>query len=142
MKKIISFKAAANCCIVIYGIFILFHISLIFLVGIFNAAPIDFVWGGQLQTAQQLVIFELVSTVGAAIGLFLTLIHSRYVDFGKFQKLAHIFMWIFAVLFLFNSVGNLYSKTTAEKLFIFGSLPLAVCSLRLAIERWPAKSTD
>lgn len=135
VKKIISFTAAAKCCIMVYSVFVLFHVMVILMVGIFRTVPLDLIWYNDLRTYPPLFIFEISAVVVLLGCLFLTLVHAQFVSVQRLRKIAHICMWIFAVYFFLNTIANLYGETLIEKSFILGSIPLSFCSLRLALER-------
>ena len=83
--------------------------------------PYEIVWGGRLKSTQEMVIFETVSIVINA--LILIAITSR-IRFLKQSEEPMIFRMIFGItslLFLINTLGNLYAITDLER-FIFTPL--------------------
>lgn len=137
MKKIISFRFAAKESLVIYGIFILFHLAVISGILFFNFVPLDYLWGGRMQTRDELLLFEIISLIIQSVCLFLTLIKAGYLDLAHLEAIAHVGMWILFALFLLNTVGNILAKTNFEKLFSFVTGILTLCTLRLALEKRP-----
>ena len=135
MKRIISFQFAATGSIVIYGVFIFFHFAIILGILFFNFVPIDYLWGGRLQSREQFLVFEIISLLIQSICLFLTLIKAKYLKLSKLETVAHVGMWILFGIFLLNTVGNVFAKTYFEKMFAFVTAILAILTLRLAIDK-------
>ncbi|MCB1178249.1 MAG: hypothetical protein KDK36_11760, partial [Leptospiraceae bacterium] len=61
MKKIISFTTAVNIALMQYGAITIFHLCIILGILLFNFAPIDYLWGGRMETKEELLNFEIVS---------------------------------------------------------------------------------
>lgn len=101
---------------------------------LFDYVPIDFLWGGRIQSKEQFFIFESISLVVQTVCLFLTLIRAEYLRLEKLTNAAHIGMWVLFVIFSLNTVGNILAKTTFEKAFTVVTIVLALFSLRLAME--------
>ena len=135
MKKLISFQFAARASLVIYAIFILFHLVIILGILFFNFVPIDYIWGGKLQSEEQLLYFEIFSLLVQSVCLFLTLIKAGYLEVPKLQAVAHAGMWVLFVLFLLNTLGNILAETYFEKSFAIITAILAIFALRLALEK-------
>ena len=134
MLSRISFPLAARVNIVIFGCLILFHTGVAVGVLTFDYVPIDFLWGGRMQSKEQFVLFESISLVVQTICLFLTLIRARYLRLEKLTNIAHVGMWVLFFIFSLNTVGNILAKTTFEKSFAVVTIVLALFSLRLAVE--------
>lgn len=49
--------------------------------------------------------------------------------------IVNLAFWILFVLFLLNTFGNIFAKTTFEKFFAVITFVLAILSLRLALEK-------
>ena len=61
----------------------------------------------------------VLETISIFINLFLGLILLMKGDYIKFQckkKTIDIILWIFLAIFILNTVGNIFAKTTFEKL--------------------------
>jgi len=110
----------------------IFHVLV--LVG---AIPSDFIWGGQIDDATgNLYALEIISLVTTLAFIIIVYLKIYPLKSGKFKKIINVAVWvIFAYMFL-NTVGNLASGVTIEKLiFTPVSLLVAFFSLRLAIEK-------
>jgi hypothetical protein len=129
MKNLLSARAAAQGLRTILSFVVLFH--LLVLTGVI---PYGIVWGGRLQSREQMLSFEAVS-----IGLNLLMLAVVAVAAGRLRlrvppRLIQGLLWLMAGLFALNTVGNLLATTTLERLlFTPLTLLLAVCSLRLAL---------
>ncbi|HPE54849.1 MAG TPA: hypothetical protein P5514_10295 [Bacteroidales bacterium] len=59
--KLISFNLAAKILMIFFGLFIVFHFVIIAGILFFDFAPVDFLWGGRMETKEQLLVFEFIS---------------------------------------------------------------------------------
>ncbi len=109
MKKLISFRKAALICIIAYLAFVVFHISVV--VGI---VPMQYVWGGKLSDRTELIQMEFVSIAVLIICATLTAIRAGYLPFGKNSKLPQLSMYLLALLFALNTLGNLFAESALE----------------------------
>jgi len=135
MKKIINFNQAVLASLFLMGLLILFHLSILIGVIFFDYAPIDFLWGGQMKTIEQLLKFEIVSFLISFVFFFLVLIKSKRLNLPKLISVAHAAMWVLFVIFSLNTIGNLIAKTTFEKVFAIVTGLLAFLMLRIALEK-------
>ena len=131
MKKIISAKLAGNVLLVALGLLAIFDVLVLL-----QVVPSNIVWGGQIQDASSnLILLEVVAlvvTIGFAVIVAAKL---RYIGGGKFARAVNVGVWIIFAYMLLNTVGNLASGVSAERL-IFAPITIlmALCALRLAIE--------
>ncbi len=91
---------------------ILFHIAVVL-----KAIPYNIAWGGRLRNDREMYVFEAVSIL---INLFLGLVllmRAGYIKFQFRKKTINIILWSFLVLFVLNTVGNLFAKTSFERSF-------------------------
>lgn len=136
MNRFISERLAAATIATILSLIVLFH--LLILTG---AIPFDIVWGGRLSSREQMLRFEILSI--ALNLLMLAIVGVRAGIFGKNipPMLITIALWIMAVLFGLNTVGNLLSQNSLERI-IFTPLTLVLCvlCLRLALGKRQQKA--
>ncbi|WP_281239538.1 hypothetical protein [Flavobacterium praedii] len=88
--------------------------------------PYDIAWGGRLTNDTEMYIFEAISIL---INLFLISIVSikgNYLKLRVNEKVINSILWIFFILFLLNTLGNLLAKTNFEKIFSVLTLILAL----------------
>lgn len=117
------------------GLLILFHLSIIIGIVFFDFASIEFLWGGQMQTVEQLLKFEIVSFLISFVFFLLVLIKSKRLNLPKLKGFAHVAMWVLFVIFSLNTIGNLMAKTNFEKFFAIVTGLLAFLLLRIALEK-------
>jgi len=132
MKKLISAKSAGKALLVMLILLSIFHVLV--LVGVI---PSDFIWGGQIDsTAGNLFILEVISLAVTIFFIIVTYMKINPLSSGKYVKLINIFVWVIFAYMLLNTLGNLASGVTTEKLiFTPISLLIAFFSLRLALEK-------
>lgn len=135
MKNIISFDLAVKLCLGIFGLVILFHLSIIVGMLLFDFAPVEYLWGGKMETAEELLGFEFISLIVMLVCFFVVMIRSGKIDKPSLLKTSNIIIWILFVLFLLNTAGNLLAKTTFEKMFGIVTVILAFLCLRIALEK-------
>lgn len=135
MKKLISFKKATQLCSFLFGLMSLFHLSIILGIVLFDFAPVNFLWGGRMKTATQLLNFEIISLIIMILCFFIVLAKSGKIFLLRISGMITIALWIIFLMFLFNTIGNILAKTTFEKLFSIVTIILAILCLRLAIEK-------
>jgi hypothetical protein len=132
MKKLINAKLAGNILLAAFGLLIIFHILVLL-----RVIPAEIVWGGQIQGVPSNLI--TLETIALAVTLFFILIVAAklgYVPAGRFAGGVNIGVWLIFVYLLLNTLGNLASGVTFEKLlFAPITIILALCAFRLAIER-------
>jgi len=135
MRKLISFKTAINLCLVIFGLFVVFHLAIIMGIVFFNFVPIDFLWGGRMETKEQLLVFEFISLFIQVLCLFIILIRAEYLQMPRFMKIVKVAIWVLFLLFLLNTFGNIVAKTSFENFFGIVTGLLALLSFRIGIEK-------
>lgn len=100
---------------------IVFHLLILL-----KIIPYEIAWGGRLETDSDMYVFESISI---GIILFLILILLMKGNFIKFQlreKVINGILWAFMVLFILNTIGNVFAATNFEKYFAFVTATLAV----------------
>ena len=134
MKKRISFKLAVQLSQVLFGLLVLFHLAVIFGILVLDFVPIDFLWGGRVESKEQLLSYEIISLVVIALCLFIVLVRSERIRIPSLLGVARVGLWILCFLFILNTVGNLLARTTFETSFAIVTALLSILCLRLAIE--------
>jgi len=94
-------------------------ISVIFfhLLILVKVVPYEITWGGRLQNDTEMYVFEAISIL---INVFLIWILFMKGNFVKFQfphVVQHTILWVFFVIFVLNTIGNLFAQTIFEKFF-------------------------
>ena len=91
---------------------IIFHLAILC-----KWIPYDIAWGGKLTNDSQMYAFE---TISIAINLFLAWILLMKGQFSKQMistRAINRALWCFLVIFLLNTVGNLFAEANFEKWF-------------------------
>ncbi len=129
MKKI-DIKLASGVMMALLSCAVVFHFLV--LVGVF---PHNIVWGGRLEGAIQLYIFETVSLILNLAVVFVVGIKGGYIKPFLPNKVVTSSLWILVVLFSLNTVGNLFADSKLEML-LFTPLTLlsTILFYRMAIE--------
>lgn len=99
---------------------ILFHVLIII-----KIIPYNIAWGGRLQTDEQMYIFEIASILINLFLGFILLMKGNYFKYQFNNKTLNIVLWIFLMLFIINTIGNIFAQTTFEKMFALLTLLLA-----------------
>ena len=114
-----------------FSVFMVFHIAIIISIIFLDVIPVDYLWGGQLKTKDELFIFELISILVQTICLLYVLLYKKYFSEKTTGK---IIAWILFIIFSFNTVGNILAKTLFEKiLFTPVTLCLSLLMLRIVL---------
>jgi hypothetical protein len=102
--------------------------------------PFTIVWGGKLKTEAEMVRFEIIS-LSINIFLFLTVLMTLgYLRASIPSRIIRFVLWTFALLFLVNTIGNLFAETNLERwIFTPMTLVLSICCMRLALKDKPSK---
>ena len=138
MKKVISFNQAAIICLYLLSLLVMFHFAVIVGILVFDFAPVAFLWGGQMQTSEQLLYFEGASLVISVLIFLVVAVRTQKLYTPKLARIAHIATWLLCLLFLLNTLGNLLAQTSFERYFALVTGLLAFLLLRIAREKLPS----
>jgi len=138
-RKILSYQQATQWSLFLFSFFTLFHFSVIIGIILFNYVPIDYLWGGRMQTKEELLVFEIISMAIMGICAWVVLVHSGKINMPRLRGFATVILWILVVLFVLNTIGNIVAKTNFEKLFTIVTAVSAILCLRMALEKSPPK---
>lgn len=111
---------------------VLFHLSIVF-----KITPYEITWGGRLQNDSEMYVFELISI---GINLFLAwvlLMKGGFIKPFFSTKAIRVILLVFLVLFLLNTVGNIFAKTDFEKSFSLLTLAFAILILIVLRDKNP-----
>lgn len=125
----LDISTTAGVALAIMGVFTVFH-GLV-LAGV---VPANIVWGGRITDRSQLRRMELVSIGIMIVAATVIVLRARALIHGSASPVLAVATWALVVLFAMNTVGNLFAKTTFEKVaFTPVTAVLALLSLRLAL---------
>lgn len=132
MKKLINVKLAGNILLFSLGLLFLFHILVLL-----KIIPADIVWGGQIKgVPANLFTLETVALLMTALFILIVAAKTGYIQAGKLSSIVNIGVWLIFAYLLLNTLGNLASGISFEKLlFAPITIILALCALRLALEK-------
>ena len=93
----------------ILGIVLLFHFLILM-----EQIPFGKVWAGKLNSVEEMKSFETFSILLNTFIITVLYLKYRQVVKGVKSKAIDILIWVFAVFFVVNTVGNLFSESTIE----------------------------
>ena len=88
--------------------------------------PYNIAWGGNLTNDRDMYVFEISSILINLFLTFIVLLKGKYMKINFNDKFIYITLWIFFGIFILNTIGNIFAKTTFEKMFSLITLSLAV----------------
>ena len=91
---------------------ILFHLCIIT-----KIIPYDITWGGRITNDTEMYVFEAISILINVFLSWVLLMKGSLVKHKFSNKVVNIILWIFFAIFVLNTIGNIFAKTTFEKLF-------------------------
>jgi len=98
--------------------------------------PYDAAWGGRLQNEQQMIRFEAVSIIINLFIMLLVAIKGSLITIKFPQLLLKVLLWLLVVIFILNTVGNVFSNNKMEALiFTPITLLLAILTAWLATKK-------
>ena len=119
----------ANTLLILLGLLILFHVCVI--TGWISP---DIVWGGRIDTRQELIHMELASISMLLLFALIILVKIHVIDMDWIKPLAQLGLWLMAIFFLINTVTNILAIGSFERyLFAPTSLVLGLLTIRLAL---------
>ncbi|MGV3599282.1 MAG: hypothetical protein ACO1PI_15575 [Bacteroidota bacterium] len=134
MKRLLSFKTAVTATVIILLLVTLFNLFVLL-----GVAPYTIVWGGRLESREQMVVFELVSILINLFCLIIVLVKARGF-LPRLGKTADIVTWLLPVMYFFGILGNVASTSAIERaLFVPVTVVLFVLTLRIALEKEHSK---
>ena len=108
MKKKISINVLVALLIAV----ITFHLLVIS-----KIIPYSIAWGGRIKNDEEMYVFEAISILINLFMVFVLLMKGGYIRSRFKEKNINIILWIFFIIFVLNTVGNLLARTTIEKSF-------------------------
>ena len=130
MIKKINIELAVNTILILAALVFVFHILIIS-----GVIPYQYVWGGRLESNEQMLRFESISMIINLFIIFIVSIKGNYIRPYLSSKVVKVFFWIFSILFVLNTIGNLLSLNSLEAIIATPiTFILALMFLRLATE--------
>jgi len=135
MKNLLSFGQAVKWSQFLFGVVCLFHLAVIIGIVAFDYVPLDFLWGGQMDTKEELLNFEFLSLGIMILCIVVVAVRTGRINMPKLVGVSRVLLWVLTALFLLNTVGNIVAQTTFEKSFAALTAILTVLCLRMALEK-------
>jgi NADH:ubiquinone oxidoreductase subunit 2 (subunit N) len=102
-------KTALILLFLILGTLVVFHLLILI-----QLIPYDKVWGGKIDTIDEMRAFESFSILLNSFMLFILALKYRQLNRGIRHKLIDILIWMFFAFFVLNTFGNLYAESIQE----------------------------
>ena len=118
----ISKKTALIMLFYLLGLVLIFHFLIYF-----EQIPYDKVWAGKLKSFEEMRAFETFSIVLNIFMLSILSIKYKLLEKNKTNRVIDLFIWIFAILYAINTLGNLFAQNILE--LIFGTLLTLISSI-------------
>ena len=94
----------------VFSVLLVFHMAVIF-----KLIPYHLIWGGRLKNDRQMLKYEIVSFVVIAILWIFTVSDAGFLEVFETNNFRPYIYWGLALLFLFNTLGNVKSESKLEK---------------------------
>ena len=127
----INFKLAVNTILLIAFFVLGFHTLIIT-----GVIPYEYVWGGRLESFEQMLKFESISVMVNLLIIFIVGIKGSYFRPFLPKKTVTVVLWIFTIFFVLNTIGNIVSLNSLETIIATPiTIILALLFFRLATEK-------
>lgn len=127
--RLLPARSASKLLIGLFSLIIGFHLLIVT-----GFIPNEIVWGGKLSSSSEILRFEILSILVNLLLLAVILMDAGFIKNRLPSKFLEIMLWFMVVLFLLNTVGNLYSTNRLETLiFTPVTLILALLCYRLIL---------
>ena len=129
MGKLLTQKQAVITMIVLLVTLLVFHVLILT-----ETIPYTIVWAGKIGSLQEMRRSEVISIFINSFMILVFLLHANYVHNKIPIRILNVIVWLFVVLFVLNTVGNLFAKSKFE-LFFFTPISFisAILCLRIVI---------
>lgn len=114
-------NTALNWMLLLNFLVIIFHLGILL-----RFIPYGIAWGGRLKNDQDMYIFECVSIGVILILIFTLLLKGKYLKPQVNNRILNFILWIYFVIFVLNTLGNVLAKTNFEKIFSIVTLISAI----------------
>jgi hypothetical protein len=109
--------------------FLILHLSILL-----KIIPYTMVWGSRLKSGKQMFVFEIISILVTTLFLVIILVQAKILIINAPNIVITYGLWIMAVLFLINTIGNAFSKNKIEqRVFTPVTIILVIFSSILAL---------
>lgn len=91
---------------------IIFHIFIIL-----KIIPYNITWGGRLNSDYEMYVFETISIFINAFFSYVLLVKANIIKSKFSDKVITTILCVYFGIFVLNTIGNFFAKTTLESLF-------------------------
>ena len=130
-----TFKISLKIILALIVAILIFHVCIIF-----KIIPYDITWGGRLKNDSEMYVFESISILLNLILGWMLLMKGGLAKRILPKKIVNVVLWIFLVLFVFNTIGNLFAETNFEKWFSLLTLALFVLIGIVLLKKKPSSA--
>lgn len=132
MKRLIPVKLAGSVLLLVLALLAILHVLILF-----KVVPSGIVWGGQIGGSPgNLVVLETIALLVTLLFALIVAVKAGFVRAARFKRAAGVGTWLVFAYFALNTVGNLASGVSTERLlFAPITILLALLALRLALEK-------
>jgi hypothetical protein len=123
MEGLLSLNLTGNLLLIIFAFLSLFHILV--LIGFVSH---EIIWAGRIKSKSDLIKLESVSLIILFMSTIIVGMKLEYFDLGLSSLYINTGLWILFILFLLNTIGNIFSKNKFEK-YAFGTLTIIITFL-------------
>ena len=109
LKQLISSTKAAQILYIFFALTLVYHLLVIG-----GIVPLDMAWGGNLKSTSEMYIFESISVSINLLIIFLVAIRTNKINIAFPPKVLRVCLIAFALLFLLNTIGNIFAKNILE----------------------------
>ena len=127
LLQTISYATAAKGMLLLSACTIIFHLLIVI-----GVIPYTIVWGGRLTNSAEMLQFETVSIAINLLIMLLIAMEAGYIRRIIPQKVIGIVLWGIFILFVANTVANLFSVTIFERI-VFTPLTFLLALLTYCI---------
>ena len=109
---------------------VLFHFCIIL-----KIIPYHITWAGRLDNDNEMYFFETISISINAFLSWVLLMKGNFVKYKFPQRTILAILWVFLIILVLNTIGNIFAKTYFEKFFAILTGFFAVLLWRIMKER-------
>ena len=131
MNRTLSARNAARILIGLFSAMALLHLLILL-----EIVPWTLVWGGRLETVEQMRLFESIALAVTFFACWLAAMGGDILATPLPFWLLKTLLWAMSIYLLLNTVGNLLAENALER-FVFTPLALLMALLFIRLARRP-----
>ncbi len=112
MNHPLSSNTAIKILLGFFSIVTVFHLLILL-----KWIPYSVTWGGRLKNDEEMYVFEIISITIILALIWVILMKGKLINPILSEKTLNLILWISFILFVLNTIGNLFAKTVFEKGF-------------------------